>query len=108
MAEEKERIGFESGIGWLPDYPDFRDYTVEREYLAPRLIRLGQNESVKAMLTKVRVGKPGKVGISPSSDLREWYPPIENQGTLGSCTANAGVGLVEYYERRAFGKHIKD
>jgi C1A family cysteine protease len=25
---------------------------------------------------------------------------------LGSCTANAGVGLVEYFERRAYGKHI--
>lgn len=28
------------------------------------------------------------------------------QLSLGSCTANAGVALVEYYERRAFGKHI--
>jgi C1A family cysteine protease len=25
---------------------------------------------------------------------------------LGSCTANAGVGLVEYFERRASGKHL--
>ena len=25
---------------------------------------------------------------------------------MGSCTANAGVGVVEYFERRAFGKHI--
>lgn len=25
---------------------------------------------------------------------------------IGSCTANAGVGLVEYFERRAFGKHL--
>lgn len=26
---------------------------------------------------------------------------------LGSCTANAGAGVIEYYERRAFGKHIE-
>jgi C1A family cysteine protease len=39
-------------------------------------------------------------------DLRPWCSPIENQGALGSCTANAGVGVVEYFERRAFGKHI--
>jgi C1A family cysteine protease len=39
-------------------------------------------------------------------DLRSWCSPIENQGALGSCTANAGVGIVEYFERRAYGKHI--
>ena len=33
-------------------------------------------------------------------------PPVEDQGSLGSCTANAGVGLLEYFERRAFGHHI--
>jgi C1A family cysteine protease len=27
-------------------------------------------------------------------------------GALGAGTANAGVGLVEYFERRAFGNHI--
>jgi len=106
MAEAIERIGIELGMGWLPDYPDFRDYTVEKEELAPRLVRLGQEDSVKAMLTKVGVGEPARAGIPSSIDLRKWCPPIENQGSLGSCTANAGVGLVEYYERRAFGNHI--
>jgi C1A family cysteine protease len=106
MGVEKERIGVELGMGWLPDYPDFRDYTVEKEELAPRLIRLGQRESVKAMLKKVGVSEPSKVKIPTSIDLRKWCSPVENQGAIGSCTANAGVGLVEYYERRAFGKHI--
>ena len=31
---------------------------------------------------------------------------IEDQRTIGSCTAQAGVGIVEYYQRRAFGKHL--
>jgi C1A family cysteine protease len=31
---------------------------------------------------------------------------MEDQQTIGSCTAHAGVGLVEYFERRAFGKHL--
>ncbi|MCZ8129591.1 MAG: cysteine protease [Microcystis sp. LE19-114.1B] len=39
-------------------------------------------------------------------DLRPWCSPIEDQKTIGSCTAHAGVGLVEYFERRAFGKHL--
>lgn len=80
-------------MGWLPDYPDFRDYTVE-------------NKSMKAMLTKAGVAKPVKASLPTSVDLRAWCSPIENQGAIGSCTANAGVGLVEYFERRAFGKHI--
>jgi len=81
------------GMGWLPDYPDFRDYTVE-------------HDSVNAMLAKVGAAKPLKAGLPVTADLRPWCPPIENQGSLGSCTANAGVAMVEYFERRAFGKHV--
>jgi C1A family cysteine protease len=40
-------------------------------------------------------------------DLREWCSPIEDQGDLGSCTAHAGVGIIEYYERKSFGRHIE-
>jgi len=104
--EERERIGFELGMGWLPEYPDFRDYTVEEEELTARLKTLGQKDSVKAMLAKMGAVEPVKVSIPTSMDLRGWCSPIEDQGRLGSCTANAGVGLVEYYERRAFAKHI--
>ena len=106
MAEENEGTSFEMGMGWLPDYPDFRDYTIEREEVSPRLLRLGQEKSVKTMLAEVGVAEPATVSIPTSMDLRGWCPPIENQAALGSCTANAGVGLVEYYERRAFGRHI--
>jgi C1A family cysteine protease len=82
------------GMGWLPDYPDFRDYTVEHDV-------------VNDMLAKVGAAKPLKAGLPATTDLRPWCPPIENQGSLGSCTANAGVAMVEYFERRAFGKHIE-
>jgi len=58
------------------------------------------------MLTKVGVAEPAKISIPGSVDLKDWCSQIENQESLGSCTANAGVGLVEYYERRAFGRHI--
>ncbi len=80
------------GMGWLPDCPDFRDYTEE-------------HKSVRAVLTPLRARKSGGK-IPVSVDLREWCSPIKNQGALGSCTAHAGVGLVEYYEKRALGKHI--
>jgi C1A family cysteine protease len=41
-----------------------------------------------------------------AKDLREWCSPVEDQGSLGSCTAQAGAGVIEYYERRSFGRHI--
>ncbi len=102
MSEYVEKFG----MGWLPDYPDFRDYSVERDEVSTRLKKLGQKDSVKAMLMKVGVGKPAKAALPSSWDLRGWCSPIENQGMLGSCTAHAGVSLVEYFERKACGTHI--
>ena len=106
MAEDKERIGWELGLGWLPDYPDFRDYTVENKEISSKLKGLGQKEPVNTMLAKMGLGEPARVSIPMSIDLRPWCSPIENQGSIGSCTANAGVGILEYYERRAYGKHM--
>lgn len=82
-----------SGMGWLPDYPDFRDYTAEKGI-------------VKGMLSRIGVDNPGTEMLPKSVDLKGWCSPIEEQGSLGSCTANAGVGMDEYFERRAFGKHV--
>jgi C1A family cysteine protease len=89
MSEMIEKLG----MGWLPDYPDFRDYTLE-------------HKNIKPMAKKIGLGKPLKTGIPKAVDLRAWCCPIENQGTLGSCTAQAGVGIIEYYERKAFSKHV--
>ncbi len=88
---------FAHGLGWLPDLPDLRDYTAQHPLVRPLLNRIGLH--------------PGKKGTAkkktPSSvDLRQWCSPVEDQGELGSCTAQAGVGMLEYYERRAFAKHI--
>lgn len=92
-------------MGWLPDYPDIRDYTLERTEIAPTLKALGQ-ESLKGMATKLNVLRPAGQALPAVVNLQAWCSPIEDQGQLGSCTANAAVGLVEYFERRAFGKHI--
>jgi C1A family cysteine protease len=79
------------GMGWIPDYPDFRDYTEKTEEIKSVLAPTG------LLRTK---------GLPSSVDLREWCSAIEDQGRLGSCTAHAGVGILEYYERRSFGRHI--
>ena len=99
-----DTTGMHPGMGWVRDLPSISDYTVNHETVNTRLKSLGQ-EPISSMLAKLDalnlpVKLPGTV------DLKAWCSPIENQGDLGSCTANAGVGLVEYYERRAFKRHI--
>ncbi len=79
------------GMGWIPDYPDIRDYT-ENTTEIKSMLKVGRSYKSKTMPEKV--------------DLREWCSPIENQGMLGSCTAHAGVGMIEYYERKCFGKYM--
>ncbi len=95
------------GMGWLRDYPDFRDFTMDWDKVSQRLKRLGQI-SIREMFKKIGISNlTGEDTTIPDKiDLRQWCPPIENQESIGSCTANAGVGMVEYYEKRAFNAYI--
>jgi len=83
--------------GWLREFPDFRDYTVEDS-----AVRLAIPKA--SALAAVGTAKAG--ALPKKVDLREWCSPIEDQGDLGSCTAQAAVGIIEYYQRRAYGKHL--
>jgi len=94
------------GMGWLKDYPDFRDYDENHDGVSTKLKQLGQKDSIKGMLEKIGVKKSRPRNSSSSVDLRNYCSPIEDQEQIGSCTANAGVGLMEYFEQRAFGKHM--
>src|SRR5450759_2545817 len=57
--------------GWIPDLPDDRDH----RYAAP-----------PAFLT----------ALPPYTDLRAQCPGVYDQGQLGSCTANAIGGAIEF------------
>ena len=94
------------GMGWLPDYPDCNDLTIQSDKVSSKLKHLGQKDSVKTMIKKVGVTDLKNSKLPAKVDLREWCSPVENQGPIGSCTAHAGVGMVEYFERKSFGKHI--
>jgi C1A family cysteine protease len=80
-------------MGWERELPDVRDLSAEAPQVEEVLKRSGPLKAVKKALP-------------PSVDLRKWCSPVEDQGQLGSCTANAGAGLMEYFERRGFGKHL--
>lgn len=77
MSETQEQP---KGAGWIPDFLDERDK--------------------KLQLIDIADGLPASV------NLRNWCSPIEHQGGLNSCTAHAAITLVEYFQRRAFGKHL--
>jgi C1A family cysteine protease len=57
--------------GWIPDLPDQRDHL----FTAP------------AEVARV---------LPPKVDLRHACPPVYDQGDLGSCTANAIAGVVQF------------
>ncbi len=61
------------GYGWVPDLPDQRDYLFRTIRVVPPVL-------------------PHQVDLRPSCS------PVENQGNLGSCTANALVGALEFLE----------
>jgi C1A family cysteine protease len=100
MAETFEN----RGLGWLPDYPDFRDHTVNEGDVSARRKLAGDDQPIKQMLDELKV--PEGKDLPPSTDLREYCSSVENQGSIGSCTAHAGVGIIEYFERRAFGRYL--
>ena len=62
--------------GWVPDRPDYRDKIYTAIAAPPKKL-------------------PKKV------DLRRGCSRVEDQGQLGSCTANALVGNLEFLERKA-------
>ena len=72
--------------GWQRDLPDIRDLTLESE-----------------KVTNIFKATPTPKAVT-NVDLRQWCSPIEDQKNLGSCTANSGVGLLEYFEKKSFGK----
>ena len=59
------------GLGWIPDTPDQRDRIYKPRLKMPKKL-------------------PGVV------DLRHTFPPVYNQGALGSCTAQALAAAFDF------------
>ncbi len=85
------------GTGWLAPQPDLRDYTPSSKQVT------SFNKKLKLPTLNLKTFRPSDLRLL---DLREWCSPVENQLELGACTAHAAAGIVEYFEKRAFGKHI--
>lgn len=75
MAQEKNKK-LKWKLGWMPDIPDARDYIYE----APLQVK--------------------RIELPQAVDLRKKCSPVFNQGSLGSCTANALTAAVEFAKKK--------
>jgi len=90
------------GLGWLRDTPDIRDMTLAQA--APAMAQDSDAKKGHKQVSGVITAAAGAT-LPRAVDNRAHCSRIEDQGQLGSCTANACVGMVEYMERRASGRH---
>jgi len=88
--------GMASGLSRFPDY------TFEKN----ELLENKKKEEIEKLLSPTGLERVDSTTLSSSTDLRRWCSKIEDQGQIGSCTANAGAGVMEYFENRAFGKYL--
>lgn len=77
------------GLGWHRDMQDFRDFTP----FTPTVQNVWQSLS-----------PVGRGALPEQVDWRSFFPAVYDQQALHSSTAQVCVGLVEYFDNRAFGK----
>ena len=87
------------GTGWKPEPPDLNDFAEDHPKVAPLVEKLG-------IFTMKEKNGSLKGALPPKVDLRPWCSEVPNQGNLGSCTAHAAAAIVEYFENRAFNRHL--
>ncbi len=91
-------------LGWIPDLPDHRDYGMESKRIGARQQTAGEEKSIDDLLNTVGVTNL-KTSLPKKVDLRGNFSPVEDQENIGSCTAHAAVGLMEYFEITAHGTY---
>jgi C1A family cysteine protease len=96
----------QKNLGWIKDYPDFRDFNLHTSIPSKNVAARGKQETVKGLLDRTRMNKKNILALEKKVDNREWCSKIKNQGNLGACTAFSAVAMYEYYQNKAFGKFI--
>jgi hypothetical protein len=84
------------GMGWQPDLPDPRDYTLDSPSVKPILQRLG-------FFRKGRTKLPKRVDLRDENLL----PPPQDQGPLNASSAFAVLDLIEFLERKQLGRSLE-
>ena len=94
-------------MGWHPDLPDYRDYCIRQRKDSQSKATCGNNKVVEWLNEKKSsILKTSSELKSCHYDNIKYCSPVEDQGQIGSCTAQAVVGLMEYNMCRANSEHI--
>lgn len=95
-------------LGWLKDPADFRDFTPNSDVDAVDQ-ETGVKTSIKKMLKDLKIEESEENMRPPvKHDLMRIFRtiPVEDQEGLNSCTANAGVSLLEYFVKKVYGVSV--
>src|SRR6476469_3650630 len=84
-------------FGWRHEPVDIRD----KNLLIEPYFELRENGHVTLSNSKIKAKSTGTV-VPTKTDNRIYCSPIVDQGDLGSCTANAGAGMVEYMQKKSY------
>jgi C1A family cysteine protease len=77
----------QGGTGWIPDPRGPVDTTAA-------------SPAIRASLDLFKPALPDAV------NLQTGFPPVYDQGSTNSCTANALAGLIDYFEMKASGVYV--
>jgi C1A family cysteine protease len=88
---------------------DFKNQT--RLEIKDNDYREGNNETnyLQFIILKKHLKSASELGVAilpDFIDLSLWCSEIEDQGSLNSCTASAAIALMEYFQKKSFGKYI--
>lgn len=101
--------------GWLPDYPDFRDRSIDHTKPTDNFKdNLSEEKSISYLRSKAKVHELKDIGSAKtklpsktSEDLSKYFHPVDSQGDFNACTAHAATSLIEYFESRTYGDSEK-
>jgi C1A family cysteine protease len=88
---------FKRKTGRIPSLRSFKDFNIN-------------TDSVKNIIQPIGLDSitvQSKTTLPSSVSLKQYCSPVEDQGNLGSCVAQAAASLIEYYERKVFGNHTE-
>lgn len=99
FAEDDESPIFRRAMRLVPDeeWKAKRHRVKQPPYLLLPLVKKSNHEEYLASLHAQDLFLPESV------DLRDWFSPIRDQGRFPTCTAHAGMALMEYFQNRISG-----
>jgi C1A family cysteine protease/peptidoglycan hydrolase-like protein with peptidoglycan-binding domain len=106
---KNQRKSLRAVIKLLPDIPEkLKQFEEHPEFESDLQLPIAGNSQKDIRAKQENSEKAATVYLLMPEfvDLSFWCSPIEDQGSLDSCTAHAGVALMEYFEKKSFDRYV--